>query len=243
MQTEKLIRKRFSKAQKIAKILILFSFVRCVILNGSLASGKHKKSSDIDILIISKDGRIFTTRFFVNLIAILFRIKRSKNNDRGHAGKFCFNYILTESFLKIPTGRGWKIDCYCADNYSKSQYIAGDYKLFIEFMKINIPLFDKYSFEIQTSNLKFPSKSKNQNPYCRAFRLRTGFQNSFGMKKYFDWFEKWAKNYQIKKIESDPRTKKYPNLIVYNDRELRFHPPSSKLRRTDPPKKPFSSTF
>jgi len=42
-----------------------------------------------------------------------------------------------------------------------------------------------------------------------------------------NWLESILKKYQIKKIESDPRTKKYPALIVYNDKELRFHPPKA----------------
>ena len=46
--------------------------------------------------------------------------------------------------------------------------------------------------------------------------------------RFGDWLERKLKSIQIKKIESDPRTKKYPLLIVYNDRELRFHPPKGQ---------------
>lgn len=209
-----LIRKRLFKTQFIGKMLIRLPFVRCVILNGSLAKDKSKESSDIDILIIAKSGRIFSGRFFVNAFSMILGIKRSKDEKKSHAGKFCFNYFLTEDYLKIPTGRGEKIDKYCAENYSQSKFVAGDYYLFKKFLKTNEQLFHRYGFH---SNLSFPPK-REPKKLLKIYRT---------MSWCGDLFESWAKSYQIKKIESDTRTKRYPNLISYNDKELRFHPPKS----------------
>lgn len=207
-----LIQKRLSKTRFVGRLLARLPFVRCVILNGSLASRNHKKSSDIDILIIAKKGRIFSARFFVNFLASILRIKRSKDESKSHAGKFCFNYFLTETFLKIPIGRGEKMDRYCAKNYSQSQFVAGDHKLFEKFLRTNQELFSTYN--------------------CHP-EFISGSRNKFGMTIFRDifefllteWLEELVKKYQIKKIESDPMAKKYPTLIVYNDKELRFHPP------------------
>lgn len=211
-----LVQKRFSKTKKIGRVIARLPFVRSVILNGSLASGGHKKSSDIDILIIAEDGRIFTARFFVNVLAIILGIKRSSNRNKPHAGKFCFNYFLTKSFLRIPTKRGEKIDRYCADNYSKSRYIAGDIELFKKFMLCNDGLFQKYGFKYK----KFNIKNKNY-----RLKVKNIPSKRIPVLLFGDWFEGVVKKYQIKRIESDSRTKKYPDLIVYNDKELRFHPP------------------
>lgn len=216
--TKALINKRLKITQFIGRALVLLPFIRCIVLNGSLASGNHKDSSDIDLLIVSKDGRIFTARFFVNLIGTILFIKRSKSDIRGHAGKFCFNYFLTESYLNInfPKDR----EKYCADNYSKSQFVAGDIGLFKKFIQTNQALFKKYDCKFQIPDLKFavpageiPTKSQKKND---RFMI---------LQKLGNWFEKWVKKYQIKKIESDPRTHKYPEAIFYNDKELRFHPP------------------
>jgi len=214
-QNPKLIQKRLKKAYFVGKIISIFPYVRCVILNGSLTGNKHKASSDIDILVIAKNKHIFTARFFINFWTTIFGIKRSKNPEKLHAGKFCFNYFLTESFLRIPTGRGEKIDRYCADNYSKSKYIAGDIKLYKRFMAANKALFQKYNFEIRNPNIEIRNKFQNPN-----FKIKKIWEMIFG-----SWFEKWAKKYQIKNIESNPRTKKYPDLIVFSNKELRFHPP------------------
>lgn len=217
---EKLIKSRLFKTRLIGRVVARLPFVRCVILNGSLASGGHQKSSDIDILIIAKNGRIFTARFLVNVLAMALGIKRSSDRNKLHAGKFCFNYFLTESFLKIPTGRGTEMDQYCAQNYSASQYIAGDKKLFDIFMRTNKELFKKYGFKYK----KLKILDKKHRLKIKNISLQRILELLFG-----DRFEGVVKRYQVRRIESDPRTKKYPDLIVFNDQELRFHPPKSKL--------------
>lgn len=221
------IKKRLRSCTITSKVIARFPFVRCVILNGSLAAGTAKESSDIDILIVAKSRRIFTTRFFIISIASILGIKRSKEDGSDHSGKFCFNYFLTEDFLKIPTGRGEEIDRYCADNYSKSMFMAGNMELFKRFIEENGTLFSKYNFKARTPN----DNSKDANKGFLQTLLELILGGRFG-----DWFERSVKNYQIKKIEKDSRTTRYPELIVYNDKELRFHPPSQKLRRTSPPK-------
>lgn len=218
INTDSLIKKRLSKTRFIGRMLARLPFVECVILNGSLAQDKSKKSSDIDILIIAKDGRIFTSRFFINTFALLFGIKRSKDGSKSHAGKFCFNYFLTESYLKVPTGRGEKIDQYCAENYSSSKFIAGDGVLFLKFLKTNKKLFEFYGYKILNPKSEIKNKSKIINS---KFKILQQFRELL----LGDWFEQKVRSYQIKRIESDPRTKKYPDLIVHNDKELRFHPP------------------
>jgi len=212
-------KRAIKKVSFISKLLISLPFVRCVILNGSLASGTFKITSDIDLLIIARDGRIFTTRFFTVGLLRLLGIKRSKNEAIPHAGKFCLNYFLTESFLKIPTGRGAAMDSYCAVNYSASKLTAGSPVIFRRFIEENNELWSKYS-AIKPSRIV----QKNHGSFLT-------FQKIFELllcKPIGEWVEKKLKIIQIKSIESDPRTKSFPRLIVYNDQELRFHPPKNK---------------
>jgi predicted nucleotidyltransferase len=228
----RLIQKRINKTKLVGRFLAHLPFVRCVILNGSLASGKSKPSSDIDILIIAKSGRVFTCRFFVNTIGTLLGIKRSKDDKRAHAGKFCFNYFLTENFLKIPTGRGEKVDKYCAENYSASKFVAGDYRLYEKFMKTNDELFKRYGCVSELSSRPIPNPplggleegERSRHKWCRRF-LVSPMADVEMTRNIGDLLEKFLKNFQIKLINKDTRTKKYPNLIVFNDKELRFHPP------------------
>lgn len=207
-------------------------FLRCLILNGSLAQGVIKISSDIDLLIIAKTGRIFTTRFLVNCLTRLIGQKRPNDETKPHGGKFCLNYFLTENFLKIPLGRGREMDQYCAENYSKSILVAGDQRLFEKFMSLNSELF----LLNQRSSASRRIKDQNDNAKIkRFFPIKTLFL--FILMKIIaevilstwvgDRVEEALRWYQVRRIELDPRTEKYPNLIVYSDKELRFHPPKT----------------
>lgn len=197
--------------------------LRCIILNGSLASGTAKKSSDIDILVVAKYGRIYTVRFFINSFATLLGIKRSYDDNKSHAGKFCFNYYLSTNFLIIPINRGRKIDQYCADNYSKSVLVWGKQSLYNRFMEENEELFRKAGSKEQgaRNSLRFPTNIFY--PIFTIGRILEFLLNGW----WGNRLENMLKNYQIRKIEKDERTKKYPDYIVYNDRELRFHPPKT----------------
>lgn len=208
---------RLKKTKRTGKFLACFPYIRCVILNGSLAAGKSTEKSDIDLLIIAKPGHIFTARFFVMAFMQLFRLKRAKFDSGETAGKHCLNYFLTEDNLKIYCVKGREE--FCASNYAASKFLAGDYKLFIQFMQTNEALFQKFGQ---------PTAKHQPKPYLRPLIQRIGewkLSLLFGAR-----FENWAKRYQVKKIESDPRTQKFKNEIHYSDSELRFHPPKGGER-------------
>ncbi len=253
---ENLVNARVNKTKKLAKILQFIPFIRCIILNGSLADGRTKKSSDIDILIISRTGRVFTVRFIVAVITSALMLKRSSNENLNHAGKFCFNYYLTSDFLEIPHHRAEEVNLYCAKNYSQSTLVWGSEKVFHEYCQINTVWMQKYlkmtksklSASAQpTRDGQMTNKISNDQSFNRntfpveenwvTKQFPTG--NIRGKKvgkwwekrlsgKLGDWFELQTKKIQIWMIEKDGRTWQYPDYIVYNDRELRFHPPRDR---------------
>jgi predicted nucleotidyltransferase len=214
---ESLSKRALKKTMLIGSLLSTMPFVRCVLLNGSLADGSFSTTSDIDLLMIARSGRIFTARFFaVGLISIL-GLKRSRDESKSHAGKFCLNYFLTDQYLNIVHNRSEKMNRYCAQNYSQSICVAGDRNIFVKFLKVNEKWWKKYKIKLQMTNYKLQTKYKKSKFQTFSELLLT---NKFG-----DLVEAILKKWQIGSIEKDPRTKKYPDLIVYNDRELRFHPP------------------
>jgi predicted nucleotidyltransferase len=230
MENIELINRRLKRTGRLAVILQWVPFLRCLILNGSLAQGSAKESSDIDILVIAKSGRIYTARFFINSFTSLLGLKRSSKKNKSHGGKFCFNYYLSTNFLIIPINRGKKMDQYCARNYGCSILIWGKQKLFQKFFEENKELFSmiqKSKVKSQNCNLKLKTQFPVQIIHLIFIvgRILEFFLNGW----WGDRLENWLKKYQIFRIEKDERTKKYPELIVYNDRELRFHPPKNDL--------------
>jgi hypothetical protein len=117
------------------------------------------------------------------------------------------------------------MDLYCAKNYSKSVLVWGDKKIFTKFFKVNESLFSKvpHSFSNLDEELQkyFPVRGSflMQRPKSVIEKLLSG--------RFGDWLELRLKSLQIKLINRDSRTAKYPKLIVCNDREARFHPPKA----------------
>lgn len=222
MEKEKLQRKRLAKVKRLGCFLQTIPYVRAVLLNGSLAMGNTKESSDIDLLLIVKSGRLYTCRFVVLFVSTICQIKRPKDTAKSHAGKFCFNYFLADNYLKIPTGRGEKIDQYCADSYGNSVLIYGD-QIYDKFSKVNRPLFSRSK---KHPSEKYEKVLKNYFPLKKShFSFLQTLAESILNGRIGGWFEQYIKNFQIRKIKSDPITARYPDLIVYNDLEARFHPP------------------
>ena len=239
---QKLSSHRLRNLRIMVKLLHLAPFCSCVILNGSMAEGKIKTGSDIDLLIIAKSGRIYTCRAAVLFWAILTGLKRSHDDNKNHAGRFCFNYFLTDNFLTIPHNRGKKVDKYCAENYSKSILLLGDQKIFDRYMAENWKWMKKYKGEIPKSKISdlgeglrlgtTPESRRvgrdGQNPNSQISDqiqkiIEKLLSNGFGKR-----IEHTLKNIQIKRIKKDPAVKKYPKYIVFNDRELRFHSPKTE---------------
>jgi len=60
-------------------------------------------SSDIDFLVITKTGRLWSTRLFLTLYTEFFRLRRHPNSS-SHAisGLLCLNLYLTPTSLSLP---------------------------------------------------------------------------------------------------------------------------------------------
>lgn len=250
-ELQKLYLHRLNNLRIMVCLLNFAPFIRCIILNGSVASGRIKTSSDIDLLIIAKSRRIFTCRAAVLFWAYISGLKRSSVRKKGHVGRFCFNYFLTDNFLTIPHDRGEKVDKYCAENYSKSILVWGDRKLFNKYMRINLVWMKKFLSSFRHPVLACPERGRrdtgspptgeagtNSSGSISRFPTKSGMTASASIiekilsGRFGDWVERVVKNIQVRKINKDPKVKNYPQLIVVNDRELRFHPPQPHKKFT-----------
>jgi predicted nucleotidyltransferase len=251
----KILKRRVNNLRILSKLLMLAPFLECLILTGSMARGDAGEDSDIDLMFIVKPGRIYTARFFVSAILYITGLKRGSKALTAH-GKFCPNYYTTSEYLLTPIGRGEEMDRYCAENYSKSVFLAGEEKVFWRFLEKNDRNWKQYvNYSNYTlprrqagnySNYSNPSRqgeaevgsSKSQiHDTCYMIRDTFPVENSQSFEairsfserilsgRFGDKLEDLLKRIQLAKINSDPRTKKYPDLIVANDGEIRAHPP------------------
>ncbi len=86
------------RAKLAGRILRYVPFVRLVALNGSVVRGEENSQSDVDILVIAKSGRLYTTRFFATFFIALTGWRR---HGEKISGRICLNCYLSDKNLSI----------------------------------------------------------------------------------------------------------------------------------------------
>ncbi len=82
----------WQKARFYARLIAYFPFVRLIAVSGGLAMD-NARDSDIDLLIVTRSGRLWLVR---GLTVALVRIARLRGD------KLCPNFLLTENTLVLP---------------------------------------------------------------------------------------------------------------------------------------------
>jgi predicted nucleotidyltransferase len=83
-------------------------FVEMIALTGSMAEGRARAESDIDLFIQTKPGRIWTTRVMVTVIIQLAGIRRTETKI---VGRICLNWYATFNAPAQQAGRIYQIIC------------------------------------------------------------------------------------------------------------------------------------
>lgn len=100
---------RLKRVHSLVFWMRFFPFVRMIGVTGSLAMEQSDASSDWDLLIVLKKGRIFTGRAIVTALLHVFGKRRHHGKTKNRA---CLNYWITDGSLEI----GLK-DAYSAHEY------------------------------------------------------------------------------------------------------------------------------
>jgi len=184
------------KGQRAAALLRLVPSILLVGISGSISQGLATKKSDIDFFVVSRRGRIFSSRFWAKFLLTIIGWSR-KNHDLNPAGKICLNYFLSEDSLDFKPHNSKVVEFH---QKSIILFSRGDIPKRLTLANAWLkPRFNLINHKIISGN----SSRSNQT----------------------NWLEKWLKSYQIRRIERDPLTNKFPDKIIFNDLELRFHPP------------------
>lgn len=81
---------KMKEAERSARIIAMFPFVRCVCVSGSLSKGYADENSDIDFFIITAQNRLWICRTLLHLFK-----KATFLFNKQHS--FCMNYFIDES--------------------------------------------------------------------------------------------------------------------------------------------------
>lgn len=213
-ERNEIAKKKWEKALKAVRWLRLVPYIRLVFASGSLAFNNTDKESDLDVLIVVKHGRIWTSRFLTVLILSLLGIRRTRY-EKVAPDKICLNHFITDKSLYIP-----RKSIYTAQLYARLvPILVENEKLIDDFTKVNSWVGEYIqNFKIQNPNDK---SSKNFIKKVVESMLDT---------KLGDWLEKILKKYQLRRIESFHLTHKPGGRVKADDESLEFHPDSPELR-------------
>jgi predicted nucleotidyltransferase len=216
-QKDKLTDMKIKKAKKRTYWLRFFPFIRGIFLSGSLVFGWANQKSDIDLLIIVKRKRLWTTRFLLSIILIFLGLKRSQYKVKD---RLCLNHFITDDHCKIPL-----YSIYNGNTYARIVPLIIYRKTLEIFLRSN-QWIKKYLF-FGFSHYYRDLRSKNffyyhiilQRFFEAIFELLGGFM-----------VEKLLKILQIRRIKKDPLTYKRGGRVVANNMQIEFHPDSPELK-------------
>lgn len=215
MEKHKTAERKWKKFLKQVKCLSLAPYLRGVFASGSMAINNTTEESDFDVLVITKSGRLYTCRLFLWLISSLLGSRR-KRDEKVSPNKLCFNHYLTDANMALTHQ-----SIFNAQTYVNLKPVMIEPPLIDEFFASNLWLNDYvYNFRIQKD---FARRSVRPSAVLRFFaRMAEFILDSF----LGDIFEKIIKNFQQKRISSNPVTYEPRGRVVFTERELEFHPRS-----------------
>ena len=98
-KTRKFIAEKFWNRVKIyGQYLKSVPFVKMVAVCNNLAYDNPSETSDIDLFIVIKSGRMWTSRLITTLILHFFGVRRY---GKHIAGRFCLSFFITEKKLSM----------------------------------------------------------------------------------------------------------------------------------------------
>jgi len=228
--------KKWKIVKKFVKFFRCIPFIQEIFVSGSLARGNTVEDSDIDLLVITKHGRIWTARMFIYLITFVTGKHRhgKKSLSRRMTGiknRFCLNHFISDKNLEIKHQ-----SLYNAETYLHLVPILGNRDVIDNFRKANqwVKKYFPYS-DGAVADDAIPCKCGGT-----ARRVRTSL-----IKKFIEFilggfignaFEAVMKKIQIMKQLCSRRNdhggspslklRRTEGRVILSDNELEFHPDS-----------------
>src|SRR4030043_1648257 len=101
--------RKIKKLRKTVWLLRFIPFIRMIGITGALAMKNAGYKSDWDVLIVLKNGRIWTGRTLITIFTQLLGRRRHNGKIRN---RVCLNYFITDNSLNLTTK-----DLFSANEY------------------------------------------------------------------------------------------------------------------------------
>lgn len=182
-------------------------FIDFAAVSGSISFGAIRSSSDFDIILGVKEGRIFTARYCAGALFSLLQIRRLDDLEASSPDKFCFNHIVTPQTYEKEPHNYYRYELY---KHIIPVFIDGDsFKHFIE--KNNWANISPLNIEQAKEALRYPSRIKRYIECILGGRIGN----------YIELYI--ARPIATKRLSNYINRKQTGGRVVVNDKELEFH--------------------
>lgn len=201
---------KIKRALKVARLFSILPWIRMIAVGNMIGAHNLRPESDIDLFIIVRPHKIWTTRFFCNLITAGLNLRPKKDNAKD---KICLSFFVTEDCLDL-SGLSLEGDIYFY------YWLAG-----------LVPLYERGSMyrKLVAANLWIYGALPNWQPAEAASSrnldlsaLAFHFSKVIGLLTF--WLEGILRGVQKRIFPEEIKNKleKNSNVIV-NDKLLKFH--------------------
>lgn len=215
LEREKISAQKWRCCLNRAYWLQMAPWIRGMFVSGSLALGTTGPESDFDILVLVEPGRLYLARLFLSGITSLIGARRTRYETVA-PNKFCFNHYLTTDVLNIKHESLYNAQTYAhLVPMAVSPALAG--KFFAENLWINKFV---YNFTPHQQTIR---RTVRPSRFLRSLAkiIEFIFQRRIG-----DTLDRLAREYQQKRISTNPATHAAGGRVIYTNTELEFHPHS-----------------
>lgn len=197
-----------------APFLAWVPFVRSLAGSGSLAQDNTKVSSDLDVLVIVREGRIWTTRLLLLIVTSVLG-RRRKYYDRNAPDMVCLNHYIAESSLPVASA---------IQNVAMAMQYASLVSLYYDH---GIRNFKQRNAVWIDGHVRFPVQPDVRHKYTillggiAAFfkhQLELLLQEPLG--DYIEEMAEYIQRWMVKRHQDFSR----PGRIALSSSELAFHP-------------------
>lgn len=148
---ERISKKKIEYAKKATKLISFIPSVKFVGLTGSLAMNNAEESSDIDLIIITKKGHLWSSRMFTYFLLKTMGYEVRKPKQMFQKDKLCLNMWLDESDLVWPSKNR---NIYTAHEILQIVPLLTKGNIFEKFLKAN-----KWVLKYWPNVIKIPNTS------------------------------------------------------------------------------------
>lgn len=200
------------KVKKYHFIFRLCPFIKMVAVCNSPAFGAGDKNSDIDLFIVTKEGRIFTARTMVTLLTHLFGVRRHGNKV---AGRFCLSFFINDKKLNL-SGIKNKKDVYL-DFWTASLKPVFGMDTYHDFCKENIWVKDFFTNWEPEKSL-YTGINKGDRQYAVSRLIEKILQSRLGnlLESYLRHIHQKRHHAKLSKLGDNAS-------VVVNDSMLKYH--------------------